>query len=341
LDSRFSGKDVPFSVLLDGKSGRYAEVQSPQDQRSLAIPLAGSIKNITIVGNQMSIASIGYEDALLAINQAGKGIAESRNNGVVPQEAENLLLKSTDAFEAGKYRFALLVANEAVALASKANNEAKFADQAIASAEASIDMAKGLNLRIPEVEQMLQRTKELYATGNYDGALVMAIQTKLVAKGFVDSLCLVIGLIVAFAVAGIAVYLFLKRWNRSSINVRNFSNFAIPQSSQVRSEDQQVSADPSAAAFKKLEESHIKSFNTVNLEKVFAEKPHLRADDRNVLRFIVERNGEALLAEIRNKFSLPKSTAWRLVKRLEREELVDIIKFGNQNLIRCRLRQQE
>ena len=44
------------------------------------------------------------------------------------------------------------------------------------------------------------------------------------------------------------------------------------------------------------------------------------------------------LAEIRNRFDLPKSTAWRLVKRLEREELVHVVKFGNQNLVRCALK---
>ena len=73
----------------------------------------------------------------------------------------------------------------------------------------------------------------------------------------------------------------------------------------------------------------------VDLERVFAEKPHLRQDDRQVLGYVIEKGGEALLADIRNNFGLPKSTAWRLVKRLEREELVKIIKFGNQNLIKC------
>jgi uncharacterized membrane protein len=71
---------------------------------------------------------------------------------------------------------------------------------------------------------------------------------------------------------------------------------------------------------------------------VFVEKPHLREDDRQVLKFIVDRGGEALLAEIRNQFSLPKSTAWRLMRRLEREELVEISKFGNQNMVRYKLR---
>ncbi len=81
---------------------------------------------------------------------------------------------------------------------------------------------------------------------------------------------------------------------------------------------------------------------SLDLDVVFAEKPHIRSGDRDVLRYVVEQqNGEALLADIRNKFLLPKSSAWRLVKRLEREELVEITKFGNQNLIRCRRKDDE
>ena len=47
-----------------------------------------------------------------------------------------------------------------------------------------------------------------------------------------------------------------------------------------------------------------------------------------------------VVAEIRNQFGLPKSTAWRLMRRLEREELVEITKFGNQNMVRYKLKTQ-
>ena len=40
--------------------------------------------------------------------------------------------------------------------------------------------------------------------------------------------------------------------------------------------------------------------------------------------------------EIRDRFDLPKTTVWRLVKRLKREDLVDIEKVDRQNLIRIR-----
>ena len=68
--------------------------------------------------------------------------------------------------------------------------------------------------------------------------------------------------------------------------------------------------------------------------KVIEERPHLRPEDQDVLKFLVEREGAAFESEIRTKFQLPKTTIWRLVKRLEREELVEIRKAGGQNLIK-------
>ncbi len=70
--------------------------------------------------------------------------------------------------------------------------------------------------------------------------------------------------------------------------------------------------------------------------RIFEEKPHLRQEDRDVLQFLAEKEGAAFESEVRTRFQLPKTTVWRLVKRLEREELVEIRKAGGQNLIKLR-----
>ena len=70
--------------------------------------------------------------------------------------------------------------------------------------------------------------------------------------------------------------------------------------------------------------------------KIVDEKPHLRPEDQDVLRYLAEKEGAAFESEIRSKFNLPKTTIWRLVKRLEREELVEIRKAGGQNLIKLK-----
>ncbi|MDQ4074566.1 MAG: hypothetical protein M3162_09740, partial [Thermoproteota archaeon] len=72
------------------------------------------------------------------------------------------------------------------------------------------------------------------------------------------------------------------------------------------------------------------------VERTIDERPHLKQEDRQVLRFIAEKGGTAFESEIRNKFILPKTTLWRLVRRLERENLVKVRKTGVQNLIELR-----
>ena len=59
----------------------------------------------------------------------------------------------------------------------------------------------------------------------------------------------------------------------------------------------------------------------------------LRFDDREILRFVKEKGGRAIEAEIREHFSLPRTSAWRQAKRLERLGFVKISKLGTQNQV--------
>jgi hypothetical protein len=79
---------------------------------------------------------------------------------------------------------------------------------------------------------------------------------------------------------------------------------------------------------------------TVLLEtvtKFLRDKPQLKLEDQQVLRFLAQNQGAAFESEIRNHFQdLPKTTIWRLIKRLEREECIEILKAAGQNLIKLR-----
>ena len=59
----------------------------------------------------------------------------------------------------------------------------------------------------------------------------------------------------------------------------------------------------------------------------------LRPDDVQVLNFIQEKGGKVLEPEIRMRFALPKTSAWRQIKRLERLGYVKVTKIGSQNQI--------
>jgi hypothetical protein len=76
--------------------------------------------------------------------------------------------------------------------------------------------------------------------------------------------------------------------------------------------------------------------------KFITDKPQLKLEDQQVLRFLAQNQGAAFESEIRNHFQeLPKTTIWRLIKRLEREDCIEIRKAAGQNLIKLRFGSEE
>lgn len=71
-------------------------------------------------------------------------------------------------------------------------------------------------------------------------------------------------------------------------------------------------------------------------EAIYKLKPELRQDDKEIIAFISEKGGQVYESELRKKFLMPRTTMWRAVKRLEREDVVEIEKVDQQNLIRLK-----
>ena len=76
-----------------------------------------------------------------------------------------------------------------------------------------------------------------------------------------------------------------------------------------------------------------KEDESFDIEKAI-DKPDLREDDKEIIKFIHENGGSALESDLRKKFLLPRTTMWRAVKRLERHGLIEITKKDQQNLIK-------
>ena len=81
--------------------------------------------------------------------------------------------------------------------------------------------------------------------------------------------------------------------------------------------------------------------NILDLETIFKLKPDLRQDDKELIKFIFDNNGEALESELRKNFLQPRTTMWRAVKRLEREGVIEIEKKDLQNLVKLRKSMEE
>lgn len=60
----------------------------------------------------------------------------------------------------------------------------------------------------------------------------------------------------------------------------------------------------------------------------------LRSEEVEVLRFLKERGGRVLESELRERFpDIPRTSMWRLIRRLERQGIVRVRKVGLQNLV--------
>jgi uncharacterized membrane protein len=63
----------------------------------------------------------------------------------------------------------------------------------------------------------------------------------------------------------------------------------------------------------------------------------LRREEAEVIRFLKERGGRALEAELREAFpNIPKTSMWRLVKRLEKRGILTVKKVGMQNVVQLK-----
>jgi uncharacterized membrane protein len=73
--------------------------------------------------------------------------------------------------------------------------------------------------------------------------------------------------------------------------------------------------------------------NEVDTKKLLEKHKDLRQEEIQVISFLTEKHGTALEAELYEKLNLPRTTTWRLLKRLQTMGIIDITKARRQNTI--------
>jgi uncharacterized membrane protein len=74
-----------------------------------------------------------------------------------------------------------------------------------------------------------------------------------------------------------------------------------------------------------------------NVDKILKANPQLKKEDREVIQFLAEKDGKAFEAEIRERFpDMPRTSLWRLVRRLERLEIVEVKRIGLENQVQLK-----
>ena len=74
----------------------------------------------------------------------------------------------------------------------------------------------------------------------------------------------------------------------------------------------------------------------VKVEDIFREHRDLRQDEKEAVLFLSEKNGRAYEAELYERLGIPRTSTWRLIKRLEKMEIIDITKSRRQNVVSIR-----
>lgn len=273
------------------------------------VPLAmGSIDGgllITMPSGDLVIAYtigiVGTRDhALVVIRDAEDTIEEIKTEGIIVGEAEQLLQQAHDALESELYADAEQLAEQAKASAQAAQEAASSAMGAIDAAAASIASATeaGRTVGLEDAQSLIQQAEAAYESGDYSGAATLADHAQTAAER--AELPEKEGIPFTWIAAGlggaavlITVFFILRR------------------------------RAPVAVELKAV----------YDLERLFGEHPYMRLDDKEVIRFIAEAGGEAFAAEIRDRFDVPRTSLWRMIRRLEGEEVVDVKPIGGQSLV--------
>ena len=318
------------TVSLTNKTGATWSAAVDAPVRHVIILPAGStltgltpqLVDITIIDNRAVItmppgpSRVSYvlektgtlEQALLLLNEAKKAVNAAKLEGILVVEAEAALAQARDAYEAGQYSDSERFSVQASRLVQETVALAREAWAAIQDAEALMESKRGLvgQDATMAASELIAAAESAYAAGEYASALGSAGQAHAALAEAAETpgsghTILLAGAALAI-MAGAAAYALHRR----------------------RTPHFQASPDEAPV--------------DVDLDAVFRDRRHLRTDDKAVLRYIQGKGG-AFISEIRDQFSVPKSSAWRMIRRLEEEGLLKVNTVGRETYVQ--LREQE
>ena len=316
-----------FTQDLTSKSGQIwtFAILSPVDA-SIILPKDSTIMSLSSV--PLSMSNIGEnllltmpdgeievsytigvsgtrERAVAIINDAETTINNIKAENILIDNAEALLQQAKQALESGLFAEAEQLAEDAKDSALETQNQANSAFAEIEKARASITSAEdaGRTVGLDEAMDLLQQAEVTYQAGEYVQAEEFAKEAGFKAAEATKEEDLpkegglpmmYIGAIALVFALAIGAFFLTRRGEAEDIEA--------------------------PAKF--------------DLDLLFEEHPHLRLDDKEVLRFLTESGGGVFAAELRERFNVPRTSLWRMIRRLEKEEVVEVASVGGQSLVK-------
>lgn len=283
-------------------------IDSSGDQILIQMP-AGQVELTYVIG---VVGTMEY--AQIVLTTAEQTINDVKALNITVASAENMLQQAWNNFNLGSYTEAETLANQAKDAAIQTNQTAAQALAARNAAETEIERAEGegRTLGLDEAESLLAQSENAYAEGNYSQALTLALESQSKAQqsaypsaspASVSSSQLGV-----WEIAGIAVLV-------AAATLAGFIVFKLRQKSMVLRQ--------------------AKKKKTLDVERILR-RNDLRREEKEAVRIMVENNGEVLEAELYAKLNLPRTTTWRLVRRLEKMGVVEVTKNRRDNVVRLK-----
>ena len=247
-------------------------------------------------------------DAQKALTEAESQLADLESSGYVLTEARSILSQAQGLYDSDQYVESKNRAELAVTTADETVEDAVNAYEDIGRASEAVSQASsdGRTDGLDEAQSSLEAASTYYSEGDYAEAKTYALQAYQQAVTAVtpkSNSLLYIGILLLAGLGGGGYYYMQK------IKAEEPPSAIPVDSSQPRE---------------------------VDLDLIFWHNQDLRLEDKEVIRFLAESNGEAFASEIRDRFEIPRSSAWRLIRRLVNNDIVEERKIGNQSLVRVR-----
>ena len=232
-----------------------------------------------------------------AINQADEAIQEAETSGAIVTAAKSLISEAIVLFHQSNFLEAEELATQVIDLVEEILEKMALAEAKITAVEDAIQIAEdsGRTIGLETAESLLEDAQSEFTAGDYEQALIYAEDALEAALNSEKSGNDTL-LLAGGLVLGVAVGAFFMFRQKSK-----------PERVPVEIE--------------------------IDLERLFEEHPELRMDDREVLKYLAENDGEAFAFDIRDRFDIPRTSAWRMIQRLQRYEVVDERKIGGQSLV--------
>jgi hypothetical protein len=298
---------------------------------------------------------LGYvgtkEQAQTAIDSADFDIKsiQGKHSAIQLNSAVGYLQSAKIALERGDFVNAEKLASNSSYSAKAIFQNFELAEKRIKIVQDLIKESQKNKINTVQAQKLISESNVKFAGGNYSEAIELAnLAQESISKTInsSDDLLYILSIPVGVTViALLSLYYFgkvrFKISTKGKFKIYRLKSIAL-DNQRSQEEDQSAQKDNTLTENDPAPGNEISKprTDTININKfvetIILNYPELKEEDREVLYFLAEKRGTVFEGEIRTKFILPKTSVWRLVKRLERLELIEVTKIGGQNLLKLR-----